>query len=127
MLEEVRSTRPAMNRRKVGNDYEKLAANYLEARGYEILEYNFYTRTGEIDLIAKHGIYLVFVEVKYRKDASAGHPFEAISIQKQRSISRSALYYMKKKGLPEMPIRFDVVGILGEQIELIQNAFEFVM
>ncbi len=116
-----------MNRRKVGNDYEKLAANYLEARGYEILEYNFYTRTGEIDLIAKQGIYLVFVEVKYRKDASAGHPFEAISIHKQRSISRSALYYMKKKGLSEMPIRFDVVGILGEEIKLIQNAFEFVM
>ena len=69
----------------------------------------------------------MFVEVKYRKDESAGHPFEAISIQKQRSISRSALYYMKKKGLSEVPIRIDVVCILGEQIQLIQNAFEFVM
>ncbi len=117
----------AENKRKIGNDYERVAGEFLKAQGYEILEYNFYTRTGEIDLIAKHGIYLVFVEVKYRKDASAGHPFEAISIQKQRSISRSALYYMKKKGLPEMPVRFDVVGILGEEIQLVQNAFEFVM
>lgn len=115
------------NKRKVGNDYEKLAGEYLEAQGYEILEYNFYTRAGEIDLVARHDGYLVFVEVKYRKDASAGHPFEAISMQKQKNISKCALYYMKKKGLSDMPVRFDVVGILGEEIQVLQNAFEFVM
>lgn len=115
------------NKRKIGNDYERLAGEYLKAQGYEILEYNFYTRAGEIDMIAKHDGYLVFIEVKYRKNASSGHPFEAIFIQKQKSISKCALYYMKKKGLTDVPVRFDVVGILGEQIQLLQNAFEFIM
>lgn len=115
------------NKRKIGNAYERVAGEYLKTQGYEILEYNFHTRAGEIDLIAKHGIYLVFIEVKYRKDMSSGHPFEAVSLQKQKKISRCALYYMKKNGFTEMPVRFDVVGILGEQIQLIQNAFEFVL
>lgn len=115
------------NKRKIGNAYERVAGEYLKTQGYEILGYNFHTRAGEIDLIAKHGIYLVFIEVKYRKDMSSGHPFEAVSLQKQKKISRCALYYMKKNGFTEMPVRFDVVGILGEQIQLIQNAFEFVL
>ena len=74
-----------------------------------------------------HGGYLVFVEVKYRKDSRKGNPLEAISLRKQRAISRCALYYMKKKGFSEMPVRFDVVGILGEEIQLVQNAFEFTL
>lgn len=113
------------NNRKLGNDYERLAGKYLESQGYRILEYNFYSHTGEIDIVAMHGEYLVFVEVKYRKDNGKGYPLEAISLQKQRTISKCALYYMKKKGLSEMPVRFDVVGILGEEIQLVQNAFEF--
>lgn len=116
-----------MNKRRKGNDYERVAGNYLESQGYQILEYNFYTRAGEIDIIAKHEGYLVFLEVKYRKDENKGHPLEAVQIQKQRTISRCALYYMKKKGVSDMPVRFDVVGILGEEIILIQNAFDFVM
>ena len=116
-----------LNKRTVGNDYEKVAGEYLKTQGYEILEHNFYTRAGEIDLVARHDDYLVFVEEKYRKDASAGHPFEAISMQKQKHISKCALYYMKKKGLLDMPVRFDVVGILGDEIQVLQNAFEFVM
>lgn len=116
-----------LNKRRKGNDYERVAGNYLESQGYQILEYNFYTRAGEIDIIAKHEGYLVFLEVKYRKDENKGHPLEAVQIQKQRTISRCALYYMKKKGFSDMPVRFDVVGILGEEIILIQNAFDFVM
>jgi len=116
-----------VNNRKKGNDYERLAGKYLEQQGYEILEYNFYTRAGEIDIVAKHEGYLVFLEVKYRKDKDKGHPLETVQIQKQRTISRCALYYMKKKGFFDVPVRFDVVGILGEEIFLIQNAFDFVM
>lgn len=116
-----------VNNRRLGNNYERLAGKYLEAQGYQILEYNFYSRTGEIDIVALHEGYLVFVEVKYRKDNQKGYPLEAISFQKQRTISRCALYYMKKKGLSEMPVRFDVVGILGEEIQLVQNAFEFTL
>lgn len=127
MKEEGRRNNTAENKRKLGNDYERLAGKYLETKGYRILEYNFYSRTGEIDIVALHNGYLVFVEVKYRKDNRKGYPLEAISLQKQRTISKCALYYMKKKGLSEMPVRFDVVGILGEEIQLVQNAFEFAL
>lgn len=115
----------AQNKRSTGNDYERLAGDYLATQGYKILQYNFYTRAGEIDIIAKHKGYLVFVEVKYRRDSSTGHPFEAITIQKQKKISQCALYYMKTHGLLGLPVRFDVVGILGDEIEVVQNAFEF--
>lgn len=115
------------NKRTIGTEHERIAGTYLEQQGYEILSYNFYTRVGEIDIIAKHKEYLVFVEVKYRKNASSGHPLEAVSIQKQKKISKCAMYYMKAQGVEYMPVRFDVVGILGEEITLIQNAFEFVI
>lgn len=115
------------NKRYTGSKYERLAGEYLKENGYEILEYNVYCRTGEIDIVAKDGEYLVFVEVKFRKDDLAGHPFEAISEQKQKHISKCALYYMKKRKLWDMPVRFDVVGILGEEIQVLKNAFEFVV
>ena len=62
------------NKRKIGQDNENAAAEYLKQQGYEILAQNFYTRMGEIDLIARDDEYLVFVEVKYRRSASAGYP-----------------------------------------------------
>jgi len=114
------------NKRVVGNNYEKIAGEYLKKLGYDILEYNFYSHAGEVDIIAKHKGYLVFVEVKYRKDLKKGHPLEAVSYNKQRVISKCALYYMRKKGYQDISVRFDVVGILGDDIQVIQNAFEFV-
>ena len=113
------------NRRNIGSQYEKLAGAYLEKQGFEILEYNVYSRAGEIDIVAKDGEYLVFVEVKYRKDTMYGNPLEAVSITKQRTISKCALSYLKKHKLMNMPIRFDVIGICGDDITLIKNAFEF--
>ena len=115
------------NKRSIGANYEKVEGAYLQTLGYDIVAYNFYTRSGEIDIIAQHEGYLVFVEVKYRDSAAKGHPLEAISSQKQRSISKCAAYYLKKNGLYDVPVRFDVVGILGEEIQVIQNAFEFEM
>lgn len=115
------------NNRRIGAEQEKIAGTFLMQQGYEILSYNFYTRAGEIDIVAKHGQYLVFVEVKYRKNASSGHPLEAISIQKQKKISKCALYYMKMHGIDNVPVRFDVVSILGEEITILQNAFEFII
>ena len=115
------------NKRSIGSEREKQAGAYLEKLGYEILDYNFYTRFGEIDIVAKHEGYLVFVEVKYRKTASSGYPLEAISIQKQRKISKCALFYMKAHGVEHLPVRFDVVGILGDEVQVLQNAFDFVM
>ena len=115
------------NKREVGANYEKIAGEYLILQGYEIIEYNFYSRIGEIDIVAKHNGYLVFVEVKYRENEEKGHPLEAISLKKQRSISKCAFYYLQKHKVQEEAVRFDVVGILGNKIQVIQNAFDFIM
>ena len=66
------------NKRQIGAEHEKLSGDYLKSQGYEILEYNFFSRYGEIDIVARHGEYLVFAEVKFRKTLAAGHPFEGI-------------------------------------------------
>jgi len=115
-----------MNRRAVGTAYEKLAGNYLKQQGYEILEYNFRCRMGEIDIIARDGEYLVFTEVKYRSSSRTGSPLEAVDIRKQRVISKVASYYCLTHGYGEgKPCRFDVVAIKGEEYTLIKNAFEY--
>ena len=92
--------------------------------GNKILERNFRCKIGEIDIIALHKGYLVFIEVKYRKDSAAGHPLEAVDYQKQNKIRYTAQYYMYKNRIPEnTPCRFDVVSILGDEITLIKDAF----
>lgn len=117
-----------MNKRRIGDEYERLAVNYLVSLGYEILERNYRNRYGEIDIIAREDEYLVFIEVKYRKTASEGHPTEAVNYGKQRRITRTAMYYVSAKQLSEYtPMRFDVVSILGDEIEVYRNAFEAVM
>jgi len=116
-----------MNKRKTGSEYEKLAACWLEEQGFQILERNFYCRQGEIDLIARDGRYLVFIEVKYRKDGHAGHPAEAVHRYKQKKIARAALYYCHQRGITEnQACRFDVVCILDGKVEHIINAFDFI-
>lgn len=114
-----------MNKRQTGTAYESQAAEYLEKKGYHILERNYRCRQGEIDLIAMDGSYLVFVEVKYRSGRSKGHPAEAVNIKKQRRIIRTAGYYCYEHRIPEdHPSRFDVVSILEGETEHIENAFE---
>ena len=113
-----------MNKRQVGTQYESMAVQYLTEAGYHILERNFRCRTGEIDIIAKDGAYLVFVEVKYRASAACGSALEAVDYRKQQSILRVAQYYMVSHGYgTQTNCRFDVVAILGKEIILIQNAF----
>lgn len=113
-----------MNKRETGGCYEEMAAAYLEKEGYHILERNYYTRQGEIDIIARDSSYLVFIEVKYRNDSKKGDPSEAVTYQKQQKIIKSARYYLYKHNLSEdCPCRFDVVSILKDQIQLIKNAF----
>jgi putative endonuclease len=114
------------NNRKTGSSYEKLAAEYLQAQGYQILEMNYRCRIGEIDIIAKDDTYLVFIEVKYRRDISCGMPQEAVDRKKQRIISKVADYYRMMHGCTEVtPCRFDVVAICGQKVQLIQNAFDY--
>jgi putative endonuclease len=115
-----------MNKRALGTAYEKAAGAYLKGQGYEILEYNFRCRLGEIDIVAKDGAYLVFVEVKYRHGMAAGSPFEAVDYKKQRIISKTAVRYCYTHGYGEnTPCRFDVVAVLGQNITLVKNAFDY--
>ena len=116
-----------MNRRKTGAEQEELAARWLAEHGLQILERNYRCRIGEIDLIARDGRYLVFVEVKYRADGRTGDPAEAVNWHKQKKICQTASWYVRQKKIPEdMPCRFDVVSILGSVIHHIENAFEFI-
>ena len=112
--------------KRTGLYYETQAAVFLEKQGYQILERNFRCPAGEIDLIAKEGEYLCFVEVKYRSERETGTPEEAVDARKQKRISRAALYYLMKKGLGDTtPSRFDVVGIRPDRIRVTKNAFSF--
>lgn len=112
------------NKRKIGAEQEALAEQYLIKQGYHILQKNFYSRFGEIDMIATKDKYLIFIEVKYRKDERMGFPEEAIDIRKQNVIIQTARYFMLRKKISEnTPCRFDVVCILGEEIRLLENAF----
>lgn len=114
------------NKRKIGAEYEKKAGAYLEGRGYEILEYNYRCKPGEIDLVARDGEYLVFCEVKYRADERKGHPAEAVDLRKQKVISKCALYYITEHALQEAACRFDVISIEKDEITLYQNAFDYI-
>lgn len=87
---------------------------------------NYRCRNGEIDIIAKDGEYLVFCEVKYRRDLKYGEGLEAVDLKKQRKISMCALYYITEKGMDRMPVRFDVVSILGDgKVKVVKDAFDF--
>lgn len=116
-----------MNKREVGTAYEKKAVLFLEKQGLVILCRNFRNRYGEIDIVARDGKTVVFVEVKYRRDAEKGRPEEAVDFRKQRRICRVADYYRMLHKMGEFSsVRFDVVAICGEEIRWFQNAFEYV-
>lgn len=115
------------NTREIGKEWEHTAGSFLQARGIEILEYNFNCRSGEIDIIARDDDYLVFVEVKYRRSYSYGDPSQAVSRHKQKKLKQTAGFYILKRGFAKYPLcRFDVIGICTENgldIEWIKNAF----
>lgn len=116
------------NKRQVGSHNEELAIKYLDENGYKVLGKNFYCKTGEIDIIAKEGSYLVFIEVKYRTNDRYGLPADAVNLNKMRKITRTAMFYMLKNNIStDIPIRFDVVVLLKDEIQLIKNAFEAIM
>lgn len=112
-----------------GKAGEDLAAASLERAGYEILCRNYRCRHGELDIVAREGRHLVFVEVKSRRSVRFGEPHEAVDARKQRKMSRAALHYLQHHGGTEQDARFDVLLIRfagdGEpEIRLIRNAFE---
>jgi putative endonuclease len=116
-----------LNSRKEGSRGEDLAAEYLERNGYEILDRNYRFERGEVDLIAKDGDELVFIEVKARRSDAFGLPEDAITPQKEEQIKRVAEGYLFERQIENQACRFDVVAITYNQgkadIRVIRNAF----
>ncbi len=113
-----------MNKREKGTVYESAASTFLEGKGCEIIERNYRTRYGEIDIIFRDGEYLVFAEVKYRSSDRYGLPQEAVDARKQHKIRNMAGMYIYDKHIPEdRKIRFDVIAILGDKLTHFVNAF----
>lgn len=111
------------SKREEGIQGEDRATQFLQKKGYRIIEKNFRSPFGEIDIIARDGNSLVFIEVKTRNTPFFGSPFQAITDKKKQHIIRSALYYMKNHQSLSNRVRFDVVGIEGDDVTIVQGAF----
>ncbi|MEZ0323253.1 MAG: YraN family protein [Hydrogenothermaceae bacterium] len=113
-----------MNKSEIGKLKEDLAVKFLRERGYVIVERNFRKRFGEIDIVAKDGNCLVFVEVRSRSHDTFGKAVESIDIRKKRKLSKIAAYYINEVNQHFDEVRFDVISITADEIEHIKNAFE---
>jgi putative endonuclease len=111
------------NNRQFGRAAEEKAAEYLEQKGLSLLERNYVTPYGEIDLVALDGDRIVFVEVKCRTTQRYGLPREAVDARKQQRYYNAAMYYLQQQG--ERPLRFDVVEVSGRELQILhlENAF----
>ncbi len=118
-----------LNRQQIfGKKGEAIAVRQLKKEGYKIIETNYRTQLGEIDIIAKDKDTIVFVEVKARRSVHFGSPKRAVTTQKQKKISMVALYYLKATNQITAKARFDVVAVNlnrdKPRVEIIKNAFE---
>lgn len=112
------------NKRSVGAAKEEQAAAYLQEQGATLLAKNFYFRGGELDLVAKDGEYVCFIEVKYRKSRAYGFPEEAVTAAKQRKIIQGAKLFLYQNHYPaDTPCRFDVISVYQEEITWMKDAF----
>ena len=120
-----------LSRIALGKAGEDLACRELERRGYEIIARRYRQRGGELDIIARDGATLVFVEVKAREGRAFGHAAEAVTSTKRRRIAQLALDYVVRHSLTASPCRFDVVAIHLQAsadadpiVEVYRNAFD---
>ena len=107
-------------RQALGAWGENLAVNYLRKQGLKIVEQNFRTPVGEIDIIARDKSFLIFIEVKTRRSTAFGTPQEAVGLRKQRQITRTAQWYLQNNKNVKLQPRFDVVAILCQSDGLAQ-------
>jgi putative endonuclease len=98
-------------RRALGTAGEAAAAGYLRGIGYRIVEANVRCRLGELDLVARDGEGIVFVEVKSNRGGRYGPPEEMVTPAKQRRLSRLAVWYLQRRGWLGRRARFDVVAV----------------
>lgn len=110
----------------IGDSGEKLAQAYLISKGYRILNTNYKTDLGEIDLVVTNETDLIFVEVKTRSGLDYGYPAEAVTFAKQKKISQVAAQYIKRFRLYDVPVRFDVIEVFirDGEINHIEDAFD---
>jgi len=114
---------------QIGKKGEEIAEKYLIQCGYEILEKNFHSQQGEIDIVAREGDFLVFIEIKNYSFRSFGSPLGAIRKSKRENLIHAARTYIHKKNIKGINCRFDVVTIYrrpdgSRAIELFKNAFQ---
>jgi putative endonuclease len=118
----------AEQRQAVGRRGEEAAVRFLHEQGYRVVERNYRCRFGEIDLIARDGETLAFIEVKTRRSQAFGPPALAVTIEKQRHLVKASQIYLAERGKAHELCRFDVVTIEMDaqtlQIEIIKNAFQ---
>ncbi len=118
------------NSQKLGNSGEKHALQELKKAGYKIIETNFRTKSGEIDIIGRENDYIVFIEVKTRRTNSFGNAKYSVNHKKQKKICKAALYYLKSTNNINSKARFDVVLVSvinnEKKINIIKNAFGLV-
>lgn len=115
-------------KRQLGSRGEDMAARFLRGKGYDILERNYRTRYGELDIICEKDRKLIFVEVKTRNSTVFGSPEEAVTRQKIGRLRKAALIYLNSRKATYREIRFDVIAILiddGGQMSInhIEQAF----
>ena len=119
------------NNRSKGKAGEHIALEFLISRGFSIVERNYHCIFGEIDIIARDGSELVFVEVKSRRSRTFGEPEHSVDLKKQRRLSRAAVNYLQQKSLLEKEARFDVLAIQrtagGNHVHYIPNAFDLIL
>lgn len=117
-----------MNSKKLGQTGEDIACGYLEVQGYNILERNYRSKIGEIDIVAQDSDTLVFIEVKTKSNDDFGLPQEMVNYRKQQKLIKVAYSYLKDKNLDDISWRIDVVAINKNgditEINLIKNAVE---
>jgi putative endonuclease len=112
-----------------GKRGEDLACEELQRRGYTILDRRFRTRCGELDIVAREGKILVFVEVRARSNGNFGRAFESVTWQKRHRLARMAESYLFLNRLSDVPCRFDVVAVTanaigGLEVEVLKSAFD---
>lgn len=118
-----------IGKKVIGHWGETIAARYLEERGYQIVAFNYRCSYGEVDLICREKQIWCFIEVKTRRSQSSfGSGYYAVTHEKQRRMTKTALHYLSRYELGEPPVRFDIVSIEytsaeNYRITLLKNAF----
>jgi putative endonuclease len=109
--------------RRLGAQAEARAADYLQRKGYRVVDRNWTCRGGEIDLVCTDGDTLVFVEVRARTSTRHGTPLETVVDGKRRRLIRAAELYLHRKSWWDRACRFDVIAVAGDAIEHVEDAF----